>query len=237
MVYLTVVRYRKWLSWVGVLSMAVFRLPLFFNKNIVFYKLMGSGQHGNFDVRPNLQQWAILVRIDQPTQHFSLENIYGQFIANWWKLSRVQQWTLALQPLEGHGKWDGKEAFGPLPRSSDYEGMIAVLTRATIRMSKAKHFWSNVHAVSKEMAATPGFLFSIGIGEMPWIKQATFSIWQSKESMKQFAYSMQQHKTVIQRTRQENWYSEEMFVRFKIIAAYGDVPGVLTPVLSTYNHQ
>jgi len=82
--------------------------------------------------------------------------------------------------------------------------------------------------VEQEMAATDGYRYSLGIGETPWFRQATFSIWDSKDSMKQFAYGRPRHKEVIQNTRKEDWYSEEMFVRFKIVALYGDLPGALS---------
>jgi hypothetical protein len=36
---------------------------------------------------------------------------------------------------------------------------------------------------------------------------------------------MQQHVEVIQKTRNENWYSEEMFIRFKPIASFGSLNG------------
>ncbi len=65
------------------------------------------------------------------------------------------------------------------------------------------------------MASAPGFQTSFGIGEVPWIKQATFSIWSSKADMKAFAYQMHEHATVIAKTRKEKWYSEDLFMRFK----------------------
>ena len=126
-----------------------------------------------------------------------------------------------LQPIEGHGSWDGKKVFGDLSKRTEDTGSIAVLTRATIRINRLKNFWKNVDAVSGIMPSAPGFILSYGIGELPWIKQATFSIWQNKESMKAFAYSMQQHADVIKKTRKEKWYKEEMFVRFKILSVKG----------------
>jgi heme-degrading monooxygenase HmoA len=75
------------------------------------------------------------------------------------------------------------------------------------------------------MNGAKGFVTSIGIGEMPYIKQATFSIWQNKESMKNFAYQMKEHAEVIRKTRKENWYSEDMFARFKVLKITGTIKG------------
>jgi hypothetical protein len=36
---------------------------------------------------------------------------------------------------------------------------------------------------------------------------------------------MKEHAEVIRKTRQENWYSEDMFVRFKILASIGIING------------
>ena len=76
------------------------------------------------------------------------------------------------------------------------------------------------------MSTAKGLITSIGIGEMPYIKQATFSIWQSKDDMKNFAYQMKEHAEVIRKTRKENWYSEDMFVRFKPLKITGTIRGV-----------
>ncbi|MEL4383258.1 hypothetical protein, partial [Shewanella algae] len=56
------------------------------------------------------------------------------FLLAWWRFFGCEKWELVLNPVEGHGYWDGKKVFGELPRKTDYEGPIAVLTRATIRL-------------------------------------------------------------------------------------------------------
>jgi hypothetical protein len=76
------------------------------------------------------------------------------------------------------------------------------------------------------MAGAPGFITSVGIGEIPWVKQATFSVWQSKEQMQQFAYGRKEHSDVIKTTRRDKWYSEDMFVRFSIVSTQGTLRGV-----------
>ena len=117
--------------------------------------------------------------------------------------------------------WDVKKIFGDLPKQTEDTVTVAVLTRATIRINRLKNFWKNVNAAASGMATASGFILSYGIGEVPWIKQATFSVWQNKESMKAYAYKMQTHADVIKKTRKENWYKEELFVRFQIINVKG----------------
>ncbi|WP_225975466.1 spheroidene monooxygenase [Panacibacter ginsenosidivorans] len=215
------------MGWCGLLSMALFRLPLFFNEQINFWKLLGCGKNGTFDIYPDWRQWAILV-VKRESSNVNKDNklLYGSFINAWWNFFRCEVYTIILEPIEGHGTWDGKEAFGKLPRQTDHEGMVAVLTRATIRLNRLRHFWKHVDAVATQMNNADGFITSVGIGEVPWIKQATFSIWESKEHMKMFAYKMKDHAEVVRKTRQENWYSEDMFVRFKPILSFGNLHGI-----------
>ena len=222
---LTIVRYPRWFGWAGLLSMALFRIPLWLQPGNRFWKLMGCGKNGTFDIQPDLHQWAL---IQYPAQLGSPEgNADGipAFIKGWWKLFRCEIWQILLEPMEGHGTWDGKPVFGELPKQTEFEGKIAVLTRATIRLSKFSQFWKHVGAVANQMNDAPGFITSMGIGEVPWIKQATFSVWASKDHMKQFAYQLKEHAEVIRKTRKENWYSEDMFVRFKILSASGTIRG------------
>lgn len=176
---------------------------------------MGCGRNGSFDKHPDWNQWAILLAFDNTSQ-VSLP--IPSFFKKWWRLFGCKQWLLLLNPIEGHGTWDSKNCFGNLPKQTDYAGKIAVLTRATIRLNRLKNFWQHVNPVAEKMATSEGFIKSVGIGEVPWIKQATFSIWESKEHMKTFAYKLKEHAAVVKKTYQEKWYSEEMFVRFEIIA-------------------
>ena len=233
---LTILRYRKRFIPFALLSMMLFRLPLWLNKRFSFYKLLGSGRNGTFDRRPDWQQWGILAVGNTELTVGSMESydgdnktfykqLYGSFIAGWIGLFRCEVWTIFLEPIEGHGLWDGKKVFGELPPQSEYDGKIAILTRATIRLSRLKNFWANVSSVADQMASAKGFISSLGIGEMPWIKQATFSIWENKAAMKAFAYQMREHQEVIRKTRAEKWYSEDMFVRFRIIKTTGSIRG------------
>ncbi|MFZ9505080.1 MAG: DUF3291 domain-containing protein [Cyclobacteriaceae bacterium] len=203
------------------LSMALFHFPLWFNGKISFYKLMGCGKNGTFDIRPDLHQWAIMVFYRQegttPPIKTWTNQLLGTFISFWWRLFRVRNQYFHLEPIAGHGTWDGKTFIQGTPNQVAHEGKIGVLTRATIRLSRLISFWKAVPAAADQFEQNPGFIYSVGIGEIPFIKQATFSIWENEEQMKAFAYKRNNHKDVIRRTREEGWYSEEMFLRFKIL--------------------
>lgn len=170
---------------------------------------MGSGKNGTFDIVPDLKQWAILTYSSTE----KLPKMVGWYLS----FFKTQKTILKLQPVCGHGFWDGKQPFGNLPKNEAVNGKLAVLTRATIKLSKLKSFWKNVPLVASTMGEAKGLITSYGIGEIPFVKQATLSIWENEEAMKLFAYKMNEHKTVVQKTRKENWYSEDMFVRFKVL--------------------
>ena len=234
---LVIARYPKWLGWAGLLSMAIFRIPLGLRKNIRFWKLLGCGKNGSFDRVPDWRQWGILVTVHQswyensgtiPSGEIELltGNILPGFVSAYYRFFRAETFALLLEPLEGHGTWDGHNCFGDLNSQQESAGRIAVLTRATIRLSKLKAFWKQVDGVAAALHSARGRIASVGIGEVPWIKQATFSIWESVADMKAFAYSLQEHTEVIRKTRKENWYKEEMFVRFRILASSGKLNGI-----------
>ena len=221
-VSLTIVRYRKLFIPFALMAMALHRLFMHLQKGCTFWKLLGSGQNGTFDLQPDWQQWGLLAvwqtREDFDSFHTQSPVVY------WWTLFGVERWTVLLSPLQSHGKWDTKEPFLAQDDPS-YTGPIAVLTRATIRLSRLKNFWSNVDDVAKLMATAPGYITSLGIGEAPFYRQATFSVWENLDDVKACAYKSREHSEVIRKTRAENWYKEELFARFKPLATFGTIKG------------
>ena len=228
-VTLTVVRLRTWAIPLGFVSMAILRLPLVLNKKISFWKLMGCGKNGTFDKTPDLRQWSMLLVWQNETDYTTFRE--NSVVMKWWNLISDSEWTLQAVPFAAHGTWDKQEPFGR-PNSKEIpEGKVAVLTRASIRLRKLNGFWSNVPAVAQTMPTAPGYLYSVGIGEIPWIKQATFSVWDSLEDVKQFAYRQREHAEVVKKTREQNWYSEELFGRFIVQKTLGTPPFTLTSIL------
>jgi hypothetical protein len=80
--------------------------------------------------------------------------------------------------------------------------------------------------VNAELAQRPGLLAAIGLGEVPLLAQATFSLWANLRSVHGFAYSGSEHIAAMRRKATEGWYSEELFARFQPISSYGTWDGV-----------
>lgn len=207
----------------ALLAMAIHRLPLIFNKSCTFWKLMGCGKNGSFDLNPDWQQWALWA-VWKSEEDF--DKFYQHsFISKWWRLFSQEQWTVLCEPLSSYGKWSGLEPFGKPNKDEGYQGCVAVLTRAEIRLSKLKSFWANVPRVTDIMTQAPGYRFSVGIGEAPFYLQATFSVWDDLDQVKAFAYRSHEHADVIRKTRKEDWYKEELFARFKPLKSRGTING------------
>jgi hypothetical protein len=144
-------------------------------------------------------------------------------------------WTVRLAPLRWHGAWGGAEPFaGARPADTPGAGPLAILTRATIRPRRLWAFMRAAGPISARLTSQPGLIASIGLGEAPFIFQATFSLWETLPDIQAFAYRGADHAAVVGRTRAERWYSEELFARFRPIASYGSWEGQdpLAPYLS-----
>ena len=95
---------------------------------------------------------------------------------------------------------------------------IGVITRATLNPSRLIDFWRHVPQASKAIKEAKGVGFFKGIGEWPFVQQATFSVWESAEAIRTFAYVSQAHASIVKKTRERKWYKEDMFNRFEVLS-------------------
>ena len=200
-----------------------------------FARMMGSGSGIGFSARPDFSRYALFAvwRNRASADAFFAESPFVEAYRK--RASALRTWHLA--PTRVQGAWDGEVPLvigekvetengqdDQLQGGDDQRGDVrqAVLTRATIRPRHLLRFWQSVAPVADELAVAPGRIFSIGVGEAPWIRQATFSVWESAQAMQDFAYRSEEHRAVIRRTREEGWYSEEMFARFALLGIDDD---------------
>jgi hypothetical protein len=178
-----------------------------------FYKLMGSGRElGN--PWPDWTTYAFLgswINEEAANEFFANSEIFQKY-----KRHSIEQWTIYLKCINAKGKWSGGNPFTPSDEIDNANPLIAVVTRATIRPLKLIKFWRYAPTSQRPIQqGYPGLIYTKGIGETPLIQMATFSIWESIDALKKFAYQSQEHQVAIKKTRALDWYSEEMFIRFQ----------------------
>lgn len=181
------------------------------SNGLTFFKLMGSGGNQGFSLTPNFGLYSLLMVWEKEEfahTFFQENNTHFQYKSH---ASACQ--TVFLQNSMSHGLWDNKNPFQPTA-NFDPAGPLAVLTRATIKLRYIPTFWKFVPGVSRHVEDKPGLRFAIGIGELPILLQATFSLWDSGTQMIEFAYKTDEHREMINKTRTLGWYKEELFARF-----------------------
>ena len=181
-----------------------------------FYKLLGTGAGAGFSLYPDFSTYSVLCVWDD------LDSA-NNFINNSYHSSEISNKAFSrndyfLKPLHSHGKWDGINPFNTKNDSNfDKTKPIAIITRATLNFSKLIEFWRSVPKASNAIKSARGVLWFKGIGELPFIQQATFSIWENLESVTNFAYKNVNHAEIVKKTRKRRWYKEDLFSRFEIL--------------------
>lgn len=199
-------------------QMALARLSLMRMREVGFWKLCGSGRGEGFDLRPNLQVWAILAVWPDAKTAFAATQTAPLYKR--WQSRAAESWTVVLQPISARGAWSGRAPF--VPQGDIPEGApIAALTRASLRLRTALRFWSRVPSISDVIGDDPNVLFKIGVGEVPLLHQVTFSIWPDTQTMANFARGNGPHGRAIAAVRSEGWFSEELYARFAVLGDFG----------------
>ena len=193
------------------LQMAIGRRIARHIPGVSFAKLMGTGTGKTFTPSDaDLQQWAILFVADD------LDIVeQSQFIQRWNRRSiKVDKYI--LDPISSHGEWSKRRPF-EISEKKHSGGPVVAITRARLKWSQSLRFWRSIPPVVTDLHQSPGLIFSIGIGEAPIGLQGTFSLWDSAQSLRDFAYKNAPHRAVIEDTKRFDWYSEELFARFDLV--------------------
>jgi heme-degrading monooxygenase HmoA len=188
-----------------------------------FYKLMGSGKGFGFNPFPDWSTYCLLQVWDSEEDanaFFKSSELFQKYKAN-----TKDFYTLYLKNLRAHGLWSSKEPFIKNDSIEDDISYVAVITRAKIKLSKLWTFWRYVPTSQKPLINNKDLIYTKGIGEVPVIQMATFSLWKDAKSIDNYAYNRQEHIKAIQLTKQHNWYTEELFSRFQPYKTYGSYNG------------
>ena len=189
---------------------------------LTFYRLMGSGKGIGFNPLPDWSVYCLLQvwESEEAAQlFFSSSDLIKEYSER-----TVELFTLHMRSISAGGTWVGKN---PFEKGADLDPKlpIAIITRATIKWNWLFRFWKYVPTSQEALDGNEGLIYTKGVGEVPIVQMATFSLWKDFESVKQFAYKSKQHKEAIKRTRKNEWYKEELFARFQPYKSTGSWEG------------
>ena len=190
MTTLTLFNYNK-NKWWAFKQMGLHRTHFLNIKGLHFFKMLGTGSSPGFSMYPDFSTYALLQTWsskDEAQSYFS-SNKYFQKIISKTQAHRI----IFMSPFKSSGLWNGEDPFSEHFELSKPK-KIGVITRATIHFTKLTHFWRSVKSASNAISEANGVSFFKGIGELPFVQQATFSIWESEDDINNFAYSNTSHK-------------------------------------------
>lgn len=185
-----------------------------------FGRVLGTGRGRTMAASADLHRWAVFAVWDSApaAEAFRTHPLWRR-----WD-EADERFDVLLRPLGAHGSWGGIDPTAGHETAAP-EGPVAVLTRATVRWRHLPEFLRAVPAVDAHLQSVDGLLETVGIGEVPVGRQATFSLWRDVGAMQRFAFRSAEHAGVIRRTRERDWYGEEWFARFAPIEWSGTWDG------------
>lgn len=222
---LTLLKYPNLTSKIWAFGMMQFAHKSFRNvEGLEFYKLMGSGKGDGFNPWPDWSTYAVLTiwKNEASADNF----IQNSKLYKSYRGKADDVCTIYMHNIKSHGLWSGRNPFRIAKNISSINESICVITRATIKVSKLRKFWKYVPHSSTPLQNNEDLIYTKGIGEVPVVQMATFSIWKNEDALKAFAYQNRAHTTAIKMTKDLKWYNEELFSRFKPFKVIGEWVGL-----------
>ncbi len=188
-----------------------------------FARILGSARGRSMSLSADLSRWALFAVWDDDA---ALERFLTTSpVTAHWRSHGLETWTVGLEPLAAHGTWNGVNPLSDRHAATLDVAPLCILTRATVRARDWPVFYRAAAATEPLLADAPGLIASVGIGERPVGRQATFSLWSSAEAVSAFAYRTE-HAETVKRTRAGRWYTEELFARLRPYRSAGTWDGI-----------
>ena len=188
---------------------------------LVMSKVMGSGDGGGFGLKPSSSRQALFCLF---TDEACADVFLKSALAKGYERRAQEFCSAKLRAYSCRGTWSGNAIAVTANTPDSGTGPIATLTRASIRPSSALRFWRMQPASEVSLNAASGCLLATGVGEAPFFRQATFSLWESTAAMEAYARTGA-HLAAIRAAHEGAFFSESMFARFVPISLAGSWRG------------
>ena len=187
---------------------------------LLFSKVLGSGYEGGFGLRPSPSRQGVfgLFASLETARNFVTQS---SLLQAYQERSDEICWAM-LKTWSCRGSWDGQSL--DVCAAQPIKGPVAALTRASIKLGKAPAFWRHAPPAQNALVDAKGCQLAVGLGEAPFVRQATFTIWDSVSDMNAYARSGA-HLEAIQDAAQNDYFSESMFARFVPLQVQGQWHG------------
>lgn len=181
-----------------------------------FCKVLGSGFNGGFSTKPSLTKQGFICVFDN--QEYASTFLDNASILRAYQDHSSEMFTATLQAYSSRGSWSGFSLKNLVAKPE--KGPIASLTRASIRPTKAMQFWRKAKPAEDSIIHATGKILTAGLGEAPYLRQATFTIWNDEQSLDSYAHQGA-HLAAIKAAYGKDYFSESMFTRFVVRSAKG----------------
>jgi heme-degrading monooxygenase HmoA len=188
---------------------------------LVFWRLMGTGRGNETGPSADLSRTALFAVWESPEALAEFRS--DSPISRRWS-DLPESWHVTLAAAGGHGTWRGVDPLdGLAPGPAD--GPVAVITRADVRLRSWRAFRASGRRVAPEVTGAAGLIDVVGIGEAPVGRLGTFSLWRDDAAIRAFVTNSPHHRAAVRSTRSDDWYSEELFARFRPLSSEGTWAG------------
>ena len=175
-----------------------------------FVKVLGSGADAGFLPKPSWTHQGLFCAFDgdEAADAFLTSS---SVIMDGYRTHARELLTVKLRAYASRGLWSSA---APLEVTATApSGPMASLTRASIRPRKAARFWRHAAPSQVALRAAEGCVLSAGLGELPVLRQATFTIWECEAAMERYARTGA-HLAAIREAYANGYFSESLFTRF-----------------------